>query len=285
MQESIAPAPRTGAELRNHYETEKALANRLRAAPKADRLRLYRELYDELYRRVPDHPMLTRKVTAAETAAQVENQMRYLSNFLRPEMIVLEIGAGDCALSFAMAQRVKMVYGLEVSKIISSQVDTPKNFELILSDGVSIPVPAASVDLAYSNNVMEHLHPEDAAEQMSNIYRVLKPGGIYLCTTPHNLQGPTDISQLYDDVPTCLHMKEYTYSELSQLFRRAGFFRTAAYVNKSGTYHRVPMWFIRAFEALARAVFGKKRFAARQILIGRKPFSVLGQGINIIGYR
>jgi predicted SAM-dependent methyltransferase len=39
-------------------------------------------------------------------------------------------------------------------------------------------VRAESVDLAYSNQLMEHLHPDDASEQLANVYRALKPGGV-----------------------------------------------------------------------------------------------------------
>jgi hypothetical protein len=31
---------------------------------------------------------------------------------------------------------------------------------------------------------MEHLHPEDAFEQLRNIIRALAPGGRYVCITP-----------------------------------------------------------------------------------------------------
>lgn len=285
MTENLALSSRTAAQLRNQYETEKALANRLRNSSRIDRRRLYQTLYDELYRRVPDHPMLTRKATPEETADQVNRQMRYLSGFLRPGMTVLEIGAGDCALSFAIARKVTKVLALEVSKIISEQIDLPDNFELIISDGLDVPVPESSVDLVYSNNVMEHLHPEDALEQLNNICRVLKPGGMYLCTTPHRLQGPTDISGLFDDEPTCLHLKEYTFRELSYAFQKAGFDSTAAYINKSGAYHRIPISWITAFESISFLLFGRKRYAERQRWISRRPFTMFLQGISITGQK
>jgi hypothetical protein len=47
---------RTTRQLREHYEIEKALANRLRAAKKPDRESLYATVYDELFQRVPQHP-------------------------------------------------------------------------------------------------------------------------------------------------------------------------------------------------------------------------------------
>src|SRR3712207_6241441 len=50
---------RTPARVRHHYEVERELADRLRRAGPGERLRLYSEVYDELFRRVPDHPQLT----------------------------------------------------------------------------------------------------------------------------------------------------------------------------------------------------------------------------------
>jgi len=60
----------------------------------------------------------------------------------------------------------------------------PANFTLIISDGCSIPAQRNSVDVAYSNQLMEHLHPDDALEQVHNVLDVLKPGGVYICITP-----------------------------------------------------------------------------------------------------
>jgi SAM-dependent methyltransferase len=275
----------TPAQLREFYETEKALAARLRNAPKADRLRLYQEVYNELYLRVPYHPMLTRKAMPEERVAYVARQMHYLSSFLKPDMTVLEIGVGDCSLSFEIARRVRKVYGVEVSKVITAHHDAPANFELVFSDGTSIPVPDDSIDLAYSDQLMEHLHPDDAVEQLHNIFRALRPGGVYLCRTPHRLQGPGDVSQFFDDVATCFHMKEYTYAELDQLFHQAGFVSTAAYVGKSSRWYRISMRLMRAFETLTMTLFGRQPYKARQTWLRRRPFTFLQQGINIVGYK
>ena len=56
-----------------------------------------------------------------------------------------------------------MVYAVEVSEEITGNLAFPRNVRLLLSDGTSIPVPDASVAVAYSNQLMEHLHPDDAA--------------------------------------------------------------------------------------------------------------------------
>ncbi len=83
---------------------------------------------------------------------------------------------------------------------------------------------------AYSNQLMEHLHPDDSLKQLQNVYRTLKPGGIYFCVTPNRLSGPHDISRTFDPVATGLHLKEYTVGEMDQIFKETGFLSTRIYV-------------------------------------------------------
>jgi SAM-dependent methyltransferase len=76
---------------------------------------------------------------------------------------------------------------------------------------------------------MEHLHPDDAAEQLRNIASAIAPGGVYICVTPNRLSGPHDISALFDDTPRGFHLREYTTGELRSLFLSSGFRRVAAF--------------------------------------------------------
>jgi hypothetical protein len=73
--------------------------------------------------------------------------------------------------------------------------------------------------------LMEHLHPDDAMEQLRSIADALRPGGRYICITPNRLTGPHDISAGFDDEARGFHLREYTYRELACAFRRAGFRR------------------------------------------------------------
>ena len=223
-----------GDSRRRHYEVEKELAARLRDAPPDARRALYREVYDELFRRVPDHPQLLRRDNAAVRAAEVERQLRVLRPFLRPESTFLEVGAGDCSLAFAVAAHVRRVVAVDVSSAIVAGAEPPPNAEVLLSDGTSIPVEHGSVDVAYSHQLMEHLHPDDAAEQARNVRAALAPEGVYLCLTPNRLSGPHDVSAGFDDVATGFHLREYTTRELAELLREAGFTRVRALVRARG---------------------------------------------------
>lgn len=239
----------TPEQIREQYEVETELADRLRNAPRAERAKLYGHVYDELFQRVPHHPQLTRKQDESARAAAVAERFALVSNFLGHDVVFLEVGAGDCSLSRQVAGHVRKAYALDVSREILDGRGGG-NLETVLSDGCSIPLPPGSVTLAYSYQVMEHIHPDDAMEQLRNIYTVLAPGGKYLCVTPSRLNGPHDVSQFFDARARGFHLREYTVGELSRIFRNAGFRRVEPYVGFRHRYFRVPLIAMKVFEAV-----------------------------------
>lgn len=266
---------RTAAQIREHYEIEKALAARLAAAPKGERAALYKDLYDELFRRVPHHPQLVLRESLAARRASAERQARFLASLAPPDPVFIEIGAGDCLLSLAFAGRAAHVYAVDVSNEITGRVTPPANFTLALSDGCSIPVPAASADLAFSNQLMEHLHPDDALEQLRNIYAALKPGGAYFCITPNRMSGPHDVSQHFDREASGFHLREYRIGELVALCRAAGFTGFRAYVGKDGRYLRVPVALVGLAERLAGLLPARAgKLAPLRLLLGIRLLAI-----------
>lgn len=266
---AAGPPRPTAQQLREQYEIERALANRLRRASKQERRALYGTVYDELFRRVPHHSQLRRRADAASRVELVEHQLELLRRFLTPETVFLEIGAGDCALSLRVAEQAARVHAIDVSNEIAAQQEMPENFTLILSDGSTVSVPPASVTLAYSNQLMEHLHPDDALDQLHGIFAALAPGGRYFCITPNRLSGPHDISKHFDRVATGFHLVEYTAGGLSRLFRLVGFTAVTAYVNINGKYLRCPLWLLRAFELMLSALpFSLRRRIAGLSVVG-----------------
>lgn len=254
MRKDLQGGHRTEAQLREHYTIEKELAARLRNASKEERGRLYSSLYDELYRRVPLHPQVTTRSSPALTARAVGRQMRLVGPLLTKESTFLELGSGTCALSLEISKRVKQVYAVDVSAEIAGSPTLPDNFHLLISDGCTVPVPPGSVDVAYSHQLMEHLHPDDVLEQLVNIYTALAPGGVYMCVTPNRLSGPHDISQSFDSVATGFHLKEYTVEELRRLFRRTEFSKVRVYVGARGRYLKLPPISIVPCERFLRAM-------------------------------
>lgn len=212
-------------ELRQHYEIETALALELCRADRTERARLYGAVYDRLFRQVPG---LARGAGAASRAREVELQAQALAPFLGPDLVLLELGAGDCALALQLASRVGRVHAVEASAEASRGVQPPDNLDLVLSGDPRLPLADGSVDVAYSCHFIEHLHPEDAREHADEVRRVLARQGCYVCVTPNRLWGPHDISRFFDDEPRGLHLREYGYGDLRDLLRGAGFRRIAA---------------------------------------------------------
>ena len=245
---------RSEAVIRQQYEVEVELAARLRSATREERLSgLYSAVYRERVARVPTHPLLAKSRDPSARMRTTRQQLRLLRPLLGPGRVFLEIGPGDCALSLAVATAVKQVYAVDVSDVLLGDVPRPHNFQLVRSNGQDVPVPAGSVDLAYSNQVLEHLHPQDAEAQIAAIHTALKPGGKFICITPNRLSGPWDVSRRFTSVASGLHLREYTISEVADLLRRAGF-----EVRLFASYHGfrllpyAPTGLVRAFEACLR---------------------------------
>lgn len=239
---------RSAERLKLHYMVERRLADRVRAAATPEERRaVFATMYDELFRFVPDHPrLLARKTAQQERVIGIAWDMAQLKPFLRPGCTFLEIGAGDCALAARVAAEAAQVYAVDIAD--QTREKLPQNVQLALSDGRSIPVPEGSVDVAFSDQLMEHLHPEDAMVQLANIHRALKPGGVYVCITPNRLYGPSDISAYFDDEARGFHLREYSVRELRQILQGAGFPRVQVFVGARGFFARCPAWLVEGLE-------------------------------------
>ena len=280
MDSSIPASERSPDRLRAHYEIEKELAARLRLASKDQRRHLYSELYDELFRRVPDHPQLVAKSGSKGVGRNLDIEMKLLEPVLNGSTTFMEVGPGDCALSLRVAAVAKRVYAVDVSDEITKSSITPSNFSLALSDGCSIPVPVNSVNVAFSNQLMEHLHPDDAYEQLKNIYRVLAPAGVYVCITPNKLNGPHDISMYFDQTATGFHLHEYTVSELHRLFKDVGFSKVRIVIGGKGLHFTVPVF----LSTICERILTVLPHTLRRNLAGSVPFRNMLE-IRFFGYK
>ena len=203
--------------LRRHFEIERELADRLRKAPKERRKHLYAEVYAELFRRV-EMPG-----NAAAQRAQVGLLLELLEPLLDGVGTFLEIGAGACELSLALAERLDRVWAVDA---VDPEIDpgrTPDGFTFVPGGELEESVPADGVDLALSCHLVEHLHPDDLRDHLSMVFGKLTGGGAYVVVTPNRLYGPHDISRYFSDEPLGFHLREYSHIELAAELERAGF--------------------------------------------------------------
>lgn len=225
----ISKTGRTHEQLANHYKVEKALADRIRVSTREERMALFPLLYEELFKRVPDHPRLTRRVSDAESARTVAARKSILKGVLNKDTVFMEVAPGDCRLACEVAREVKTVYAADISDQRAPGMQVPANFHMVVFDGMNLDVEPSSVDVAFSYQFLEHLHLDDVAPHFDLVAKALKPGGVYVLDTPHAYSGPHDISRYFSDEAEGFHMHEWTYHEIYQLGKKHGFGRMGVF--------------------------------------------------------
>jgi SAM-dependent methyltransferase len=271
------PDQQTAAELREQYEVERELAGRLRAArSKEDRRRLYGEVYLEISERIPHHGLVRQAADAATQAEAVEPQVALLRPFLDGESRFCDVGAGDGAVAREVAGSVKHSLALDVTDALALPSDEAVGYQFRVFDGFDLGLPDDSLDVAYSNQVAEHLHPDDMLDQTRSICRALRPGGVYICVTPNRLSGPHDISKFFADTPQGFHLREYTVTELATAFRQAGFSRIKVVLTMHGRRLSplLPAGVLRPVEALLEVLPRRLRRALGRGLVAAKVVAI-----------
>ncbi len=212
------PRSRSYEQVLNHYQVEKAIADKLKKSTRDERKVIFATMYDELFSKVPDHPRLTRRNSEELTAGANKSKFAMIKNHIDKSSVFLEFAPGDCRFAYEVARHVKKVYGVDISDQRNPTDDVPDNFELIVYDGYNLDkIESNSIDILFSNQLLEHFHPDDTKLHLEIVHRILKPGGKYIFMTPHGLSGPFDVSAYFCDEPECFHLKEWTYTELKPM--------------------------------------------------------------------
>jgi ubiquinone/menaquinone biosynthesis C-methylase UbiE len=99
---------------------------------------------------------------------EIERALRWLPAGQR----VLEIGAGAGWQAQWLSERGRQMVAVDVP---ASNYNEARMYTVVQYDGVRLPLPAASVDIIFSSNVMEHVVDLDGL--LAEMRRVLKPGG------------------------------------------------------------------------------------------------------------
>jgi len=155
-----------------------------------------------------------------------------LAGDLKPGTRVLDVGCGNGASCGELLRRGCAVVGVDLSQqgIAQARKAFPEGrFEMLAADDHMLEsLSEAPFDLVISTEVVEHLY--SPREWARGCYRALKPGGIFICTTPYHgywknlllsLLGKWDThaNPLWDGG----HIKLWSKRTLSQLLAETGF--------------------------------------------------------------
>src|SRR5215216_2754633 len=245
------PDDRSPEQIREHYDLERRLAARLRESTRDARRSLYEASYSELYSTLSHHPMVNLSTSAAARDEHARSSLRTLRPYLERASVMVEIGPGDCGVAIGAASHLIRVFAVDVADESAVLRDEwPTNLEYLKFDGLHVPLPDGVCDLAFSNQVIEHLHPDDAVEQIKEIRRLLAPGGTFVCVVPNRTTGPHDISQHFDDEASGFHLNEVTMRGMVGVLKDAGFRKIRGVVRVSDLVAEYPPVVSDAFERL-----------------------------------
>lgn len=129
-----------------------------------------------------DHVVHAEQIARGEGFQRLRDRILELAQPAAGETVV-DVGAGTGLLSLALAERVERVWAIDISqpmgeylraKATSAGLD---NVEIVTASAVSLPLVDESADLLVSNYCFHHLDDRGKVTALSEIRRVLRPGG------------------------------------------------------------------------------------------------------------
>jgi len=211
---------------------------------------VFASAYSELFMRVPWHPALG-EVHRGPNTDVVAAKSQIWSPLIGPRPVsVLEIGFGSGELMVALANLGYKCTGLdvEVTRVKALARLSIDDLCVMQGDGTRPNLNGEKFDVVVSQQLFEHLHPDDASNHLRAVRDLLHPGGRYFLETPNKHFGPHDVSRFFvDGRAQGFHLKEYSIAEMVPLFREAGFCRVYVVVWKK---HQLSIWRARLTERL-----------------------------------
>jgi ubiquinone/menaquinone biosynthesis C-methylase UbiE len=167
-----------------------------------------RDYYEDLWERLSDQRELP----------DYELRRRFLVAHLRPGLRVLDLGSGGGEFTAAIAAAGAQVIGAEVAEtaILAAQRTYPDgDFRLVPFDG-ELPFDDAAFELVWASEVIEHV--ADTHKWLTEVRRVLAPGGRLLITTPGHGRGRLLLGGVERYAPPLGdHLHLYTRGSLRQV--------------------------------------------------------------------
>jgi 2-polyprenyl-3-methyl-5-hydroxy-6-metoxy-1,4-benzoquinol methylase len=151
-----------------------------------------------------------------------------------PPRTMLDVGCSTGALVRMLMAHGYDAYGIDISEqLVTKARELARNsFGRDLSGQFSIgnflqhDFGNQSFDFIHSNDVLEHIHSDEASDFLSKCRSLMRPNGVLWLITPNRLTGPGDATTLrlpWGTPAIGLHLKEYTLAELCTLLRQANF--------------------------------------------------------------
>ncbi|MBU2603197.1 MAG: class I SAM-dependent methyltransferase [Actinobacteria bacterium] len=212
-----------------HWSLERELTRRLLTSAPDERWETFEECYTRLYSELP---WLNQWVGQADQDPPAERFRAWSDLLGAPPKSIYEVGSGHGGMLRYLVSVGYRGKATEITRERSGrEADEVGPLEWGATDGVHLDEfeSPGSWDYVVSNQVIEHLHPDDLVEHLRSARAILVEGGEYILSTPHRYRGPADVSALFGaDVACGMHLMEYTYREMSRALKTSGYGRVRA---------------------------------------------------------
>lgn len=176
-----------------------------------------------------------REKRALKILAVIKDFLNSYSSKKTKDLQCLDIGCSSGIITYALAPHFKMIIGGDIDKDairLASKMNKTGNLSFKIIDVLSLPFSSNHFDVIICNNVYEHV--PDPNRMITEIYRVLKKGGIcYFAATnkymiiesDHKLPFlswlPIPLASLYLKIMRkgdCYYERPFSYNQLKKLF-------------------------------------------------------------------
>jgi SAM-dependent methyltransferase len=130
---------------------------------------------------------------------------------------ILDLGCGAGTFVAMCRERLGDPIGMDPS-LAALEICRDRGLPGVLADGSKLPFRTRSLDVVRAKEIIEHII--DLRPFMQEIFRVLKPGGIFLSRTPSQYALLYPINNFYDDYT---HIRPLSRPGLTRLLIDTGF--------------------------------------------------------------
>jgi SAM-dependent methyltransferase len=168
-----------------------------------------------------------------------QSRMMLFQEHLPPAEVIVDLGGAAhndpkgalLAMGYPHRPREIIIVDLPPADRIGGQEAAESSQAVVTGDGIRIrylyrsmadlaPIPDASTDMVVSGESIEHISEADADIVCQQVYRILKPGGVFCLDTPNALLTRL---QLPDKMIHPEHQKEYYVHEIRDKLEHYGF--------------------------------------------------------------
>ena len=129
-----------------------------------------------------DHVRQTEQLAQTPGFQRLRDRITELAA-VRPDDVVVDLGAGTGLLALALAPRVSKVWAVDISEAMTGYLDHKAvqagigNLQPVTASADRLPLPDGSATLIVSNYCLHHLSDADKRRALAEAFRILSPGG------------------------------------------------------------------------------------------------------------